>query len=60
MIFQIRDDELGVMGNTAKTGKPVGADIREGKKTLIYYYLMKTCTCDRTTATKDNIRQPRH
>lgn len=44
MIFQIRDDELGVMGNTAKTGKPVGADIREGKKTLIYYYLMKTCT----------------
>lgn len=44
MIFQIRDDELGVMGNTAKTGKPVGADIREGKKTLIYYYLMKTST----------------
>jgi geranylgeranyl diphosphate synthase type I len=44
MIFQIRDDELGVMGNTAKTGKPVGADIREGKKTLIYYYLMKTCS----------------
>ncbi len=43
LIFQIRDDELGVMGNTAKTGKPVGADIREGKKTLIYYYLMKTC-----------------
>jgi geranylgeranyl diphosphate synthase type I len=41
VIFQIRDDELGVMGNTAKTGKPVGADIREGKKTLIYYYLMK-------------------
>jgi geranylgeranyl diphosphate synthase type I len=43
MIFQIRDDELGIMGNTAKTGKPVGADIREGKKTLIYYYLMKAC-----------------
>ncbi|HET7060079.1 MAG TPA: polyprenyl synthetase family protein [Candidatus Saccharimonadales bacterium] len=42
-IFQIRDDELGIMGDTNKTGKPVGADIREGKKTLIYYYLMKTC-----------------
>jgi geranylgeranyl diphosphate synthase type I len=44
IVFQIRDDELGVMGTTAKTGKPVGADIREGKKTLIYYYLMKKCT----------------
>jgi geranylgeranyl diphosphate synthase type I len=42
-IFQIRDDELGVMGDSDKTGKPVGADIREGKKTLIYYYLMKSC-----------------
>ncbi len=41
VIFQIRDDELGVIGDTTKTGKPVGADIREGKKTLIYYYLMK-------------------
>lgn len=44
IIFQIRDDELGVMGDSAMTGKPVGADIREGKKTLIYYYLIKNCT----------------
>ena len=44
MIFQIRDDELGVMGDTGSTGKPVGADIREGKKTLIYYYLMQKCS----------------
>lgn len=44
IIFQIRDDELGVLGDTARTGKPVGADIREGKKTLIYYYLMKKCS----------------
>jgi geranylgeranyl diphosphate synthase type I len=43
VIFQIRDDELGVIGDTEKTGKPVGADIREGKQTLISYYLLKAC-----------------
>jgi len=33
----LQDDVLGVIGQTAQTGKPVGADIREGKKTLIVY-----------------------
>ncbi len=40
-IFQIRDDELGVLGDSIALGKPVGADIKENKKTLIQYYLFK-------------------
>lgn len=39
--FQIRDDILGIIGEESKFGKPIGSDIREGKRTLPIIYAFK-------------------
>jgi len=41
LLFQLRDDDLGLFGSQEKLGKPVGSDIRENKKTLHYLYLFE-------------------
>ena len=38
--FQMRDDLLGIWGDPARTGKPVGADIRAKKKSLPVTYAL--------------------
>lgn len=38
VLYQLTDDLIGLFGDPATTGKPVGGDIREGKKTLLVQY----------------------
>ena len=44
ILFQITDDIIGLFGDPAVTGKPVGGDVREGKKTLLIQYAFRAAT----------------
>jgi geranylgeranyl diphosphate synthase type I len=39
--FQMRDDLLGVFGDPQITGKPIGDDVRSGKKTVLVGYALQ-------------------
>lgn len=39
IIFQLKDDEIGLFGDAEIIGKPVGSDVRENKKTIIRHLL---------------------
>ncbi|RPJ09672.1 MAG: hypothetical protein EHM28_00825, partial [Spirochaetaceae bacterium] len=41
VMFQVKDDEMGLFGSEKEIGKPVGSDIREGKKTIYYEALLR-------------------
>lgn len=42
--FQLRDDDLGVFGDPAATGKPAGDDLREGKRTVLLALSWRSAT----------------
>lgn len=39
LIYQLKDDELGLIGDPAQTGKPLGADFREKRQTYLSFVL---------------------
>jgi len=39
LIFQIKDDELGIFAKEKTSGKTVASDIKEAKKTIFYFFL---------------------
>lgn len=48
--FQLQDDVLGIVGTEAELGKPIGADLREGKKTTIVLRALRTAGPSQTAA----------
>src|SRR5690606_568525 len=55
--FQLRDDVLGVFGDPADTGKPVGDDLRAGKPTQLLAELASALP-DRDRALLDRAGSP--
>ena len=47
MAFQLRDDVLGVFGDSAVTGKPSGDDLREGKRTVLVAFAREALPVER-------------
>lgn len=44
--FQLKDDILGITSTKEKLGKPIGSDIREGKKTIILQEAYKNASSE--------------
>lgn len=57
--FQLQDDILGIVGDEKKLGKPVGSDIREGKRTVIVHHALRECGADERRFILRTLGQPK-
>jgi geranylgeranyl diphosphate synthase, type I len=56
--FQLRDDLLGVYGDPARTGKPAGDDLREGKRTYLVATALAAADPTRRAALRTGLGDP--
>ncbi|MFP7696057.1 polyprenyl synthetase family protein [Trueperella sp. LYQ143] len=56
--FQLRDDELGIFGDSQKTGKPAGGDIIEGKQTVLLALARERASSQDRKRLEDMLGQP--
>ncbi len=55
--YQIRDDLLGIWGDPARLGKPVGSDLRRNKRSLPILHALATASEDRSKHLSDSLSQ---
>lgn len=58
LAFQLRDDVLGVFGDSAVTGKPAGDDLREGKRTVLVAFARRGMSGSHRAAFDDALGRP--
>jgi geranylgeranyl diphosphate synthase type I len=56
--FQIQDDILGLYGDQKQTGKPIGSDLKEGKKTFLILNSLKRATSEQRNIINNALGNP--
>ncbi|WP_414837316.1 polyprenyl synthetase family protein [Candidatus Nanosalina sp. VS9-1] len=57
IIFQLRDDELSLFGDEAETGKSLGSDLEENKKTLHRLKMLEKLPEDERESMREKLRK---